>query len=313
MNFNDFTGSELYVYELAKGLIKLGHDVSVCSNIGEPMLSLAHKSGIKMYTLSEPPGFKMGDGKWFLKTNEGDIPSTDKTLYKISDVRFDVMHLNHKPITEFMVKLYPDIPTLCTIHSEVISLEEPVIHETIKKYIAIRQEIKDYIVTRFSIPQDDVTVIHNPIDENRFKVKVKTDKNVKRRVLFVGTIDYLRKNTILDLVAKTKDNNEEFWLVGKDKDNYLNDILRGNEHVKHFKPTLSVENYITQCDEVASILLGRTCIEGWLCGKPSWIYDVDQYGEIKSKELFEPPIDVDKFKSSVVTPKIIDEYIKIIA
>jgi hypothetical protein len=44
--------------------------------------------------------------------------------------------------------------------------------------------------------------------------------------LFVGTIDYLRKNTIQDLVNTTKENNEELWIVGKKNDTYLDDGLK---------------------------------------------------------------------------------------
>jgi glycosyltransferase involved in cell wall biosynthesis len=95
--FNGYTGSELYVFELAKNLIKEGCDVSVCSNIGEPLAKLAKQLGIKVYTLQEPPGFKLGDGKWLLKTPQGEVTSQPNTLYKVLDINFDVIHLNHKP------------------------------------------------------------------------------------------------------------------------------------------------------------------------------------------------------------------------
>jgi hypothetical protein len=68
--------------------------------------------------------------------------------------------------------------------------------------------------------------------------------------LFVGTIDYLRKNTIQDLVNTTKENNEELWIVGKKNDTYLDD-KKGQEHVTYFEPTSNTEKYIHQCDETA--------------------------------------------------------------
>jgi hypothetical protein len=54
--------------------------------------------------------------------------------------------------------------------------------------------------------------------------------------------------------------------------------------------------------------LGRTTIEGWLCGKSGWIYDIDSYGNIKSKELHNVPNDIDKFKSENVSKEIIELY-----
>ena len=123
-------------------------------------------------------------------------------------------------------------------------------------------------------------MIHNPIDSGRFKIY----ENVKTKpfVLFVGTIDYLRKNTIYDLVEYTKENNKQLWLVGTNKSDYLDDLL-SNDNVK-------------ECEETASILMGRTTIEGWLCGKSGWIYQIDDQGNILNKELNDVPSDVEKYK-----------------
>ena len=312
LNFNGYTGSELYVFELAKQLIKEGCEVSVCSNIGQPLAATASKLGIKMYSLQEPPGFKLGDGKWLLKSAEGEIVSEPNTLYKLSDINFDVIHLNHKPVTEHLSRLYPNTPMICSIHSEVINLEEPVILPEIKKYIAIRPEIKEYITTKFNVDSDLVNVIYNPIDSERFKVSKNTEKHDKKRILFVGTLEYLRKNPIIDLVETTKQNNQELWVVGRKHENYIDELLKNNDHVKYFEPTSNVEKYIQQCDETAGIFLGRSTIEGWMCGKGGWIYDVDNYGNILSKTFHEVPSDVNKFDNKIVTKQIVSEYLNVI-
>jgi hypothetical protein len=308
LSFSNYTGSELYVFELAKALVKKNCDVTICSNIGNPMASLAQKHGIKLSTIQEPPGFKLGDGKWELIGPEGKTTSQPNTIYKLSDVNFDIIHLNHKPITEHLLKLYPDVPTICSIHSEVISLEEPVISNQIKKYIAIRPEIKDFITNNFSIKKDIVEVIYNPIDTSKFKQIQTNKKRDKKIILFVGTIDYLRKNTIIDLINTTKENNNELWIVGKKYDNMLDELIVGLDHVKYFEPTYNVEKFIHDCDETAGILLGRTTIEGWLCGKKGWIYDVNNEGNIISKKLYDVPEDVDKFNSENVAKQIIEQY-----
>ena len=312
LSFANLTGSELYVFELAKQLIKQGCEVSICSNIGNPMANLAKPLGIKMYNLQEPPGFKLGDGKWLLKSPTGDVVSQENTLYKVADISFDVVHLNHKPVTEHLLRLYPDTPIICSIHSEVIPLEEPVISTQIKKYIAIRPEIKEHIVETFGVDADSVSVIYNPIDSEKFKLSNTTQKRDRKRILFVGTIDYLRKNAIQDLIDTTRENNEELWIVGKKNDTYLDDMIANENHVTYYEPTPNVEKYIQQCDETAGILLGRTTIEGWLCGKSGWIYDVDSSGNVKSKALHGVPSDVDKFRSSSIVTQIIEEYKTII-
>ena len=307
--FRTFTGSELYVYELAKNLIKQNCDVTVMSQIGGPLTDMAKRIGIKCVSFEEAPGFKLGDGKWGFNTEEGFKPSTENVLYRVSEVNFDIIHMQHKPVAERMIQFYPEIDKVYSIHSEVIELEDPIKHESIKKYIAIRPEIKEHIVDKFEIPEEMVDVIYNPIDSDKFKPKptVKTENSV----LFVGTIDYLRKETILDLMERTKEEGKELWLVGEDKSNYLQQVLV-EPHVKYFPPTWSVENFIYRCEETAGIQLGRTTIEGWMCGKPSWIYKVDSGGFILSKERFEPPTDVEKYFASNVAKQIKEEYQKVL-
>jgi GT2 family glycosyltransferase len=308
--FNDYTGSELHVYELAKELTKQNCDVDIVSNIGPKMVNRIKRFGVNCYPIQEPPGYKLGDGKWGLNTPQGVVQSKPGQLYRVGDVKYDIIHINHKPIGEHLTKLYPNIPFINTIHSEVIpNLEEPVMDEKVKKYITIRESIADYVTEGWDIPKEKVSVIYNPIDSSRFKHY--TNIHTKPVTLFVGTIDYLRKNTIYDLVEYTKENGKQLWLVGVDKSDYLNDLLK-NEHVKHHPSTWDVERYVKECDETASILMGRTTIEGWLCGKPGWIYQIDKEGNITSKEKHEVPSDVDKFKSENVASEIIKEYESVI-
>ena len=306
--FKDFTGSELHVYELAKELSKKDCEVHIVAQLGDKMVKRIQKYGVKCFNINEPPGYKVGDGKWGFNNTNGFVPSEINKFYKIKDVKYDILHLNHKPMGDHLIKLYPNIPAINTIHSEVIpKLEEPVVHENVKKYIAIRPEIKKYILEGWDIKDKKIKVIYNPIDGNRFKPNNNENKKV---ILFVGTIDYLRKETILDLIEYTKEINKELWLVGEKKHEFINDI--NEEHVKYFPPTWNVEKYVKECDETASILLGRTTIEGWLCGKPGWIYDIDSSGYVLSKEKYEVPNDIDKFKSENIAEEIFEEYVKII-
>ena len=306
--FKTFTGSEMYVYELAKGLKKLNCDVTVLSDINGPLSSLAKQQGIKSLPFSDAPGYKLGDGKWGLNTPQGPQPSQPNVMYKIGEVDYDIIHTQHTPVTNQMCQMYPKIDKISTIHSEVIELENPVINETIKKYICIRPEIQKHIINKFDINENITEVVYNPIDTDRFNTKNTKDDGY---VLFVGTLDYLRESTIKDLVEYTKEINKELWLVGENKSNYLEDLLK-DSHVKYFGPTNRVESYVKNCSETAGILLGRTTIEGWLCGKPGWIYNVDENGYILNKEKHEVPDDVKKFDGLEIAKKIKEEYIKIL-
>ena len=307
--FQKFTGSEMYVFELAKNLINQNCDVTiVASETNGPLVLMATKLGIKVKNIKETPGYKLGDGQWVVMTPEGPKPSVPNNYYKVSETHFDIIHCQHKPIVDIMNLLYPNVDKISTIHSEVIELENPVIHPSIKKYVAIRPEIKEHIISNFTIPENMVDVIYNPIDETKFFNKKINSENY---ILFVGSVDYLREKTIKDLVEYSKIENKELWIVGENKSNYLSELVK-NSHVKYHGPTLDVDKYIHKCSETAGILLGRTTIEGWMCGKPGWIYNVDNTGDIISKELFDIPKDIDKFKSSNVSKEIKNKFIEVL-
>ena len=307
--FKNLTGSELYVYELAKNLINMNCDVTVISQIGGPLTDMAKKIGIKCVSFEQAPGFKIGDGVWQYNNGKEVLKSEPKVMYKVSDVNFDIIHIQHKPVAQKLCEFYPDIDKIYSIHSEIIELENPIKHPSIKKYIAIRPEIKNYIVNDFEIPEEMVEVIYNPIDNEKFKPK---QGQTKPSLLFVGTIDYLRRETIMDLLDYTKQTNKELWLMGEDKSNYL-PTLQEQPNVKYFKPSWSVESLINQCEETAGIQLGRTTIESWMCGKPSWIYKVNSFGVVESKEKFEPPHDLEKYYSNNVSSEIKKQYLKILS
>jgi Glycosyltransferase like family/Glycosyltransferase Family 4 len=309
ISFRNFTGSELYVFELAKSLIKLNCSVTVLSQIGGPVTDMANKLGIKCVSFENAPGFKLGDGQWGMNTPEGFKPSTPNTLYRVSDVDYDIIHFQHKPVAERILSMYPELPKISAIHSEVISLEDPVVDPTIKKYIAIRPEIKEHMINNFDIPEEMIEVIYNPVDNEKFQSKTVSEENY---VLFVGTIDYLRKETILDLIEYTRELGKELWLVGENNGNYLENVLL-EDHVKHFPSTWKIEDFILKSYETAGIQLGRTTIESWMCGKSSWIYKVDKGGFILSKEKFDPPSDIEKYHTLKVAQQIKDEYIKILS
>jgi hypothetical protein len=79
--------------------------------------------------------------------------------------------------------------------------------------------------------------------------------------------------------------------------------------VKYFPSTNQVEKFVKNCSETAGILLGRTTIEGWMCGKPGWIYNIDPFGNVLSKEKHEVPEDVSKYSSTEIVKQIKQYYI----
>jgi glycosyltransferase involved in cell wall biosynthesis len=231
-------------------------------------------------------------------------------LYRVNQQTFDIIHANHKPITERLLQLYPESNFVNIVRSEVIDLENPIVDDKIKKYIAIRPSIKDYVVNNFGISEDMVEVVYNPFDKSRFKPNSLPSGTDKPVVLFVGTMDYLREKPIMDLVEKCRTENKELWLVGKDTMGYASNLGNNEPHVKYFEPTDKIEEFYYKCDVTAGIMLGRTTIEGFLCGKPAIIYNVDKTGEITGVEYHEVPENLSIFDFDNIIDKIKSIYIE---
>jgi glycosyltransferase involved in cell wall biosynthesis len=292
--FKNYTGSEVSNYELSRELVKLGCDVTLISSmVGEPLRSKAIKNGVKVYSYSDLPNYKLNsEGQFQFIKNEKE---------------FDIIHINHKPIGDVILQLYPNTPAVMHVRSEVIpTFEEPIINPMIKRYISIRETITEYI-TSFGISGDKIVEIDNPFDTSRFNTDYKPVKNEKEVVLFIGTLDHLRRKILEDLIEMTNNNNQELWIIGADNMNYVTDLQQA-QHVKYLGVKSNVEKYIKKCDYTAGIFKGRTTIEGFLCGKRGWIYYVDKDGKILNKELREVPADVEKYKSDFSAKKVFTLY-----
>jgi len=108
LSFNYESIKDKMLAEIAIGLKKLGHDVTITTILNPVMNKIVQKHGVKIYHLQEPPGFKLGDGKWVLNTPNGLIPSVEKTLYKVQDINFDIIHVFNDELIDQYNKLYPD-------------------------------------------------------------------------------------------------------------------------------------------------------------------------------------------------------------
>jgi len=151
-----------YVLNLVRHLVKNNCSVTLATNV-ETKLGLEFKQlGVKVFPLQEPPGFKLGDGKWSLNSQNGPVLSQNNVLYKVSETHFDVLHTNQKPVSEHLLRLFPELPAISTIHSTDRTADGPIIDSRVKKYISINNEVKDVLVDGYNI--NSTLVIDNDCD-----------------------------------------------------------------------------------------------------------------------------------------------------
>ena len=277
--FGRLTGAELYAYELGRELVRQGHDFTIAAPAITPGI-LAHKAaaaglGLAAFT-------QIGDR-----------------------ARYDIMHLNEPRPTNYFLDRFKTTPAVATIHSQW-PCEEPIRSPRISRYICIREEIRQKITRQDGIPIERTAVIPNGVDLERFRPKMGPPGR-RTRVLFVGTLDFLRRPTIADLAARARMGEIEFWLCGENL-HPPQDPKAIFQPSQYFKPRWDIETLFQAVDETAGILMGRTTIEGWACGKPGWIYDVDLQGWIQSRALHQPPADMSQFDIRIVATRILEIY-----
>lgn len=302
LSFGSLTGSELYVFELAKELAK-NHDVHVLAkHTSRKFIELGLINGFNVVDI--PPNYFIGDGKRkYIQDGKEEVTKSD-VVYKISNNKFDLILLNHAKVGWDVDIYYKDTPIINIIHSEIIPrFEDPIIHPNVKGYIAIRQSIKDHLVENFKIEEDKIEVIGNPVDTDRFNTENTADDGF---ILFVGSYDHLRRGVIYDLIYRAKQESRKLVLIGRNMTKYTTN--KDETHVKKLEPIILVEDFVKRASYVASIKYGRTAIEGYLCGKNALLYEVDDYGNIIDSKMtsISPQVAYGRHDPKIIAERIIN-------
>ena len=268
LSYRDYTGSEIYFYELSTALHSAGHTVSIFSPfVDSPLRD---------------------------RTKDIHFPNKEE----IKKEPYDMVLFSHGKIIWEYIKDVKTNKLINIIHSEVIDLEEPVDDSRVSLYVGIRPSIVEFIKSK--IPTANIKLIYNPFDFTRFNPqRCKKKKSVKNKVvLFPGSLDYLRYKPLKYLLGLSEKQNFKVLHVGR------SDYSTVHPNFATIESTWNVEKYYKQCDIVSGIFLGRTSIEGLLCGKKILQFDVDNKGTIK-KVYWHTEKDLEKFNKHNVAKEFL--------
>lgn len=226
-SFRGYSIQEFYILELALDLIKQGHDVSICSQLGGPLTDKAKAFGIKLYNINEPPHFKLGDGKWEINTQNGLVPSKEGSLYPISKADFDLLYLTDKQVGEFISKVYPNTPTIYTVFTNDGSIDPIIGDKNIVKYIVLDNTVKSILINEYKMDVNIIDVYESPKE----KRDIDTYIFIHNQELLLRLIESQKFNQFTNL-------NYVFLGDGDvDKLNDINNIIYAN------KLPYNIENY----------------------------------------------------------------------
>lgn len=253
--FRDISGAPVWNYELARVLTQRGHDVAiVAQDVGGIMQEHADANGIATAT------------------------------YSVRLQRPDVLQVSAMGPAHTAVNRWGTVPAVSTVHS-TLPYEEPFQHANIRYYVGVRPQIVEKMIKDYLVPRNQTRIIYNGVDRHRFRPG--GDKLEKPTILFAGTVDYLRASATHITNHWAAQHGYNVIYVGRKLSGQMDDKP---PHVRYCEgDRWDIENLLRQCHMTSGVLLGRTTIEGWACGLPGLIHDIDNDGNVLFSEVHPPP------------------------
>jgi hypothetical protein len=229
-----------------------------------------------------------------------------KDVSGVYDNNFDLIIVNHADHFKTL-NFELDAPIIHIVHSELYEIDKPLIGFDRIKYVAVRTEIKDFLIKDYSIDPNLISVILNPIETKKFNSiltkndRIEIDKIGGPYGLFVGAVTYIRVQAIISFSNTCRKMGLiSVYAVGdfitEENLQFLN---------QHFDVVLNFKEDIHSLFKGASltggIQKGRTYWEGKLCKRTVCEYMVDPKGEIYDV-LVEDATD----KDAALVAKVVD-------
>lgn len=278
-------GSELYHFELCRELSYHVSDLTlaVYNNFESnphskyyPMIPLLQQSGVKLIHIKN------------LQPEES----------------YDLIIASQPHINQFLCDLYPNTPKISIIHSPYRS-EEPIFHDSIKHYIAVDVFILQFLKNQIKIPTKNISLIFNGIDFSKFNKNHKYKLERTTGVFIGGWNDPLRSKMFNHICDHCIKNDWDLFVVGTPHADQSKP-----PNIKFFSGIYNTEIF-TKCADFTVGLGGRTTIEGWAFGIPSYIYKINSLGDILDIQLKYPP-KMERFDIKNITQQHLNLYKKFI-
>lgn len=181
---------------------------------------------------------------------------------------WDVLHIHHYHVIP--EDFAPSVPRVATLHDLRDKTEG---RGVVARWIVVRED------QQVSLPE--AVHIPNGFDLERFNPMPPVELVVPI-VLAAGNFRDDRRAAMLeDLTARAEAGEILLYVVGNGLE-----MVHPSRQILRSPPAWDIERHLAHCAQTASLYVGRTAIEGFLCGRPGWVYDPQ--GE---RVLVEPPPD----------------------
>ena len=293
-------GAEVRLYEIARRLVRMGHEVTVLCEKVDGLPSEEVLDGIKIKRIGSKTSIHLLAPYYVRKHgHEYDVI--------IDDIAHAV------PWYSPLVTKTPVVAQIHHVHQDVVYIELPkplawivsraekTIAKVYKHFIAVSQSTKEELVERFSIVPDRIAVIPNGVDLEKYKPG---PKDPKPTILWVGRIKKYKNLDHLLIAYKTVKQevpDSQLVIIGTgDREQEMRELAKKLElRDVYFLGKASEEEKIRWMQR-AWIVVSTSMIEGWgmviteaaACGTPAITYSVpglrDSVKNMETGILVEP-------------------------
>jgi glycosyltransferase involved in cell wall biosynthesis len=247
--FNDRTGSEVYCLELVKALRAAGHEVEVFALYSSPA------------------------GQEELEGLGARLCTYPKPLALVPD---RVVCMQPLATALLLRRVGRDVPALAVVHG-VIPGEAPVRARRIDRYVAVSPFVADHLVHAEGLLRDDVTVIPNGIDLERFDGRRTAGPGERVRVLWASTYMPLRHQALVALAEGVLERQDAELTVVDDR--LPAGLVPESERIRAVPKGRSIVELIAEHDVVAGLGPGRILLEALAMNRAALCLNVDGLAE----------------------------------
>ena len=153
--FDRYTGAEVVTRDLAKGLFRAGHQVTIYSPRLGPIVDEIRNSGIT-YT---------------------------DNLFSLVDAPEIIHGHHHQPLMEALLR-FPMTPAIYLCHDATHPTDEPCAFPRIRKYLAVDERCQARVTQTLGKATGEVEIIPNAVDTDRFQPRAPLPARPRAALLF---------------------------------------------------------------------------------------------------------------------------------
>jgi hypothetical protein len=246
---NDRTGSEVYCLELVRALRDAGHQVEVFA----------------LYSSAEA------------RTELTALGARLCTYPKALSLEPDRVVCMQPLATALLLRrVGRHVPAMAVVHG-VIPGEAPVRARRVDRYVAVSAFVADHLVEKEGLLREDITVIPNGIDLERFDAPRSTGSPEPVRVLWASTYLPLRRQALLALAEGVVERRGTTLTVVDDR--LPDGLLPPCDRIRVVPKGRMIVELIREHDVVAGLGPGRILLEALAMNRAALCLNLDGLGE----------------------------------